>query len=127
VTSRTAIDSDDEFWVVCLCAAWCGVCRDWRPAFEQLARSRPGWRFAWVDVEDEDAAMGDVEVETFPTVLLARGGRALFLGPVAPSPAGVAQLAQRLQAQAQPPAAASPPSQQLLERLDRGALARGAL
>lgn len=127
MTSHTSTDIDNEFWVVCLCAAWCGVCRDWRPAFEQLARSQPGWRFAWVDVEDEDAAMGEVEVETFPTVLLARGGRALFMGPVAPSAPALAQLAQRLQAQAQPPAAASPATQQLLQRLDRDALARGAL
>lgn len=113
--------------MVCLCAAWCGVCRDWRPAFEQLARSHPRWRFAWVDVEDEDAAMGEVEVETFPTVLLARGDKALFLGPVAPSAPALAQLANRLQAQAQPPADAAAPMHRLLERLAGGALARGAL
>ena len=123
MTSR----DDNELWVICLCAAWCGVCRDWRPTFEQLARSRPGWRFAWVDVEDEDDAMGDVEVETFPTVLLARGGRALFLGPLAPSGPALAQLADRLQAQAQPEGDAALLMQQLLQRLTPHVLARAAL
>ena len=42
-------------------------------------------RFAWVDVEDEADAMGDVDIETFPTVLIAREGKPLFFGPVLPS------------------------------------------
>src|SRR5690606_12161970 len=79
-------------WVVCLCAAWCGVCREWRAAFEQAAQAQPGWRFAWVDIEDEDDAMGDVDIETFPTVLVVRGGAPLFLGPIPPSAGGLARL-----------------------------------
>lgn len=97
----TAGSEHPEWWVVCLCAAWCGVCRDWRPLFEAQARAHPHMQFAWVDVEDEAAAMGDYEVETFPSLLVARGAEPLFLGPLPPSGAQIARLLATLQAQPQ--------------------------
>jgi len=81
-----------EQWVICLCAQWCGVCREWRAAFEQAALGHPQARFAWVDVEDEAEAMGDVDIETFPTLLVAAAGRPVFFGPVPPAAAGVQRL-----------------------------------
>ena len=78
-------DAASHWWVICLCADWCGVCREWRDAFTQAAAAHPELRFAWVDVEDEADAMGDVDIETFPTVLIAREGKPLFFGPVLPS------------------------------------------
>ena len=87
------------WWVACLCAAWCGVCRDWLPMFTEQARAHPHLRFAWVDVEDEDEAMGDVDIETFPTVLVARDGEVLFLGPIPPSSTQFARMLATLQAQ----------------------------
>src|SRR6476661_210982 len=78
-------DATDAWRVICLCAAWCGVCRDWTPVFEELAATHPQVRFAWVDVEDEADAMGDVDIETFPTALIAHQGKPLFFGPVLPS------------------------------------------
>jgi lipid A ethanolaminephosphotransferase len=42
------------------------------PHFEEQARAHPGLRFAWIDVEDEAEAMGDVDIETFPTLLVPR-------------------------------------------------------
>ncbi|MBW3655490.1 MAG: thioredoxin family protein [Gemmatimonadetes bacterium] len=86
----------DALQVVCLCAAWCGVCRDWRTPFEQAAALHPQLRFDWVDVEDEAEAMGDVDIETFPTLLIARAGRPLFYGPVPPSAAQLERLIARL-------------------------------
>ena len=94
--------ADSDWHVICLCAAWCGVCRDWQPALRELANKHPELRIAWIDVEDEDEAMGDVEVETFPTVLIAHGSEVRFFGPVVPSGPQLAQLVARLQAQAQP-------------------------
>ena len=73
--------------IACLCADWCGSCREYRGAFEAL-HERHGGRaeFAWIDVEDESDALGDPEVENFPTLLLAAGDVALFYGAVtAPS------------------------------------------
>ena len=91
-----------SWWVVCLCAAWCGVCRDWQPLFLEQARAHPHMRFAWVDVEDEDDAMGDVDIETFPTLLVARGAEVLYLAPIPPSAKQFARLLATLQAQPEP-------------------------
>ena len=112
-----ARDPHSGWWVICLCAAWCGVCREWQPQFEEAARSLEGVRFAWVDVEDEADAMGDVDVETFPTVLIARGTEARFLGPIQPSAAGLARLLASLREQAQPSATLNPQAQPLMQRL----------
>ena len=90
------------WWVACLCAAWCGVCRDWQPLFLEQARAHPHMRFAWVDVEDEDDAMGDVDIETFPTLLVARGAEVLYLAPIPPSAKQFARLLATLQAQPEP-------------------------
>ena len=90
------------WWVACLCAAWCGVCRDWQPLFLEQARAHPHMRFAWVDVEDEDDAMGDVDIETFPTLLVARGAEVLYLAPIPPSARQFARLLATLQAQPEP-------------------------
>ncbi len=71
--------------VACLCAAWCGTCGEYRPIFDQLQAARPGDRFRWIDIEDEAALVGDIDVETFPTLLVASSeGQVLFAGPVLP-------------------------------------------
>ncbi|CAA9428964.1 MAG: Thiol-disulfide isomerase and thioredoxins, partial [uncultured Ramlibacter sp.] len=75
----TATNSTSTEWqVICLCAEWCGVCREWNAVFDELASRYPAMRFDWVDVEDESDAMGDVDIETFPTMLVAHGGRVRF-------------------------------------------------
>lgn len=82
--------------VFCLCAQWCGTCRDWRPAFEQAARALSGTRSAWVDIEDEADAVGDVDIETFPTLLVAHQGQVRFLGPVLPQAVQLSRLLSSL-------------------------------
>jgi thioredoxin-like negative regulator of GroEL len=105
-----------DWWVICLCAEWCGVCREWRPLFEQLAAARPDLHFAWVDVEDEAQAMGDVDIETFPTMLVAQGSKPRFFGPVQPS---ASQLSRLLASLSDAPAPAKEPAEAaaLLKRL----------
>lgn len=71
-------------WVVCLCAEWCGTCRDYRPLFEQVARAHPRLRFAWVDIEDHADIADEFDVETFPTLLVADAAGTRFLGPLLP-------------------------------------------
>ena len=71
--------------VACLCAAWCGSCREYRPTFDALAAEFVGQAdFMWVDIEDEADRIGDLDVENFPTLLLALGDTLRFVGPVAP-------------------------------------------
>ena len=79
--------------VACLCAAWCGSCRDYRPLFDQLAAQFEGQaEFAWVDVEDEADRLGDLDVENFPTLMIAIGDSLQFIGPVAPQLGTAARL-----------------------------------
>jgi hypothetical protein len=89
-------DDDDALQVICLCAEWCGVCREWRAIFDAAARAHPGIHFAWIDVEDEAEAMGEVDIETFPTLLIARGPTPQFFGPVQPSGAQLSRLIESL-------------------------------
>jgi len=50
--------------VACLCAGWCRSCDDYRAAFDALAAEfGAATRFVWVDIEDDDEVVGDVEVE----------------------------------------------------------------
>ncbi len=70
--------------VVCLCAEWCGVCRDYQARFEQLQPRFPQAQFLWIDVEDEADLLHPLDVEDFPTLLLAVGNEARFFGPLTP-------------------------------------------
>jgi thioredoxin 1 len=70
--------------VVCLCAAWCGTCGAYAETFAELQAALPGHRYRWIDIEDEADLVGDIDVETFPTLLLAFEGHVLFAGPVLP-------------------------------------------
>lgn len=87
------------WWVVCLCAQWCRVCGEYRLLFDALAQETPHTRFVWVDVEDEDEMVGDLDVETFPTLLIADGSHARFLGPLLPQVPVLARLLASLQSE----------------------------
>ena len=79
--------------VACLCAEWCGSCRDYRATFDALAAQFSGEAdFAWIDIEDESDALGDPDIENFPTLLLADGGSLRFLGAVTPHAAAAERL-----------------------------------
>lgn len=82
--------------VVCFCAEWCGTCRDYRATFEQAERAAgaSAVRYAWIDVEDHDAVLGNLDVENFPTLLIARGNDVLFYGTVLPHARTLARLVQ---------------------------------
>ncbi|RYF18821.1 MAG: thioredoxin [Comamonadaceae bacterium] len=119
-----AASEGQTWWVACLCAAWCGVCGEWLPLFTAQARAHPHMRFAWVDVEDEDEAMGDMDIETFPTLLVARGGQVLFLGPIPPSATQFARMLATLQAQPEPSPTLAADADSLLRRLQGEVLPR---
>jgi thioredoxin 1 len=107
----------DSKWVICLCAQWCSTCREWRELFDQTATTHPQLRFGWIDVEDEAAAMGDVDVETFPTLLVADGARPLFFGPVQPSAAQLSRLLASLLREGAAPSGVTAETSALLARL----------
>ena len=115
------------WWVVCLCAAWCGVCREWQLTFSAQARANPHLRFAWVDVEDEDETMGEVDIETFPTLLVARGDEVMYLAPIPPLGTQVTRLLARLRAQPAPDPGVPAEANALLARLRTEVLPRTVL
>ncbi|MES2424111.1 MAG: thioredoxin family protein [Pseudomonadota bacterium] len=82
--------------IACLCAEWCGTCREYRLIFDALPAALPGHHFRWIDIEDEADLAGDVDVETFPTLLVARGAEVLFAGVVLPKEADSLRLLQSL-------------------------------
>ncbi|MEO6919267.1 MAG: thioredoxin family protein [Collimonas sp.] len=73
----------EDGWVVaCLCAAWCGSCREYFANFAALAQRHPQVQFTWIDIEDQAELVGDLDVDNFPTLLIQRGDVVTFLGPV---------------------------------------------
>ena len=81
----TATTTPPSLWVLCLCAEWCGTCREYQPLFNQLALDMPQARFIWVDVEEHDDLLQDLDIENFPTLLIADAQQqARFAGTVLP-------------------------------------------
>ncbi len=74
--------------VACLCAAWCRLCDGYAPVFDEVtARLRgqfPGLQAHWIDIEDEADLVGDLDVETFPTLLVTVGAELRFAGTLTP-------------------------------------------
>jgi thioredoxin 1 len=82
--------STEPLLVACLCAQWCRTCDAYRDTLvavrDALRVGHPGaaLRFVWVDIEDESELVGDLDIEDFPTIVLARGDQILFVGPLLP-------------------------------------------
>jgi len=86
----TTSPSPDSLLVVCLCAAWCNVCEQYRSTFTQVQASvqadYPQAQFLWLDIEDESDVLDPLDVENFPTLLLSRGTAPHFFGTITPQP-----------------------------------------
>jgi thioredoxin-like negative regulator of GroEL len=85
--------------VACLCADWCGTCRDYGAVFEEAQQTVSGsTQWAWVDIEDHDDVLGALDIDNFPTLLIARGDTVLFYGTVLPHAQTLVRLVQNAQA-----------------------------
>jgi thioredoxin 1 len=91
--------------VACLCAAWCGTCRDYRATFDAVAAGFPDHAFEWIDIEDESALFDDIEldldIETFPTIAVVQGRTLRFFGPVLPHAGALARVVEASRREAQ--------------------------
>mgnify|MGYP000721096077 CR=1 FL=1 len=92
--------SDTSLHVACLCAAWCRLCDGYRPVLEQVeaelraAGAAPRWH--WVDIEDDADLVGELDVETFPTIVVCDADQVRFAGPVTPQPETLRRLLRAL-------------------------------
>jgi thioredoxin reductase (NADPH) len=83
---------ENRITIVALCAAWCDTCTEFRAAFERIAAAHQGALSIWLDIEDDAALCGEVEVENFPTLAIYRGARLLHYGVSLPQEATVSRL-----------------------------------
>lgn len=76
--------------VVCLCAAWCRTCNAYEAVFRQVAVANSTLPFYWIDIEDRYDLIGDLDIETFPTIAIFAGKKLCYLSAMLPH-AGVLQ------------------------------------
>lgn len=106
-----------DYWVICLCADWCGLCRDYQDVFARLAARYPHARFAWLDIEDQAGLLGELDVETFPTLLLADAEGTRFFGPLTPQAQTLSRLLDSLERGGLQSVPHAPATQSLLQAL----------
>ena len=102
-------------WLACLCAAWCRTCDGYAEVFEKLKAQFPEDRFVWMDVEDEGV---DVLVDTFPTLMVARGRTVQFFGAVLPHAEHAVRLLRVLEPDA-PASSNAEEAEPLFDHLDQ--------
>ena len=98
----SAFGDKSRLVVVSFCAAWCDTCGLFRTAYERIAAARPDMRFVWLDIEDDSAIAGDVDVENFPTLAVYRGATPLHFGVSLPQEGTVARLIDALSERTEP-------------------------
>jgi hypothetical protein len=61
-------------------------------AQQELAGEPRDLHWHWIDIEDEADMLGDLDIETFPTLVIADGARVRFAGPLTPQPETLKRL-----------------------------------
>jgi thioredoxin 1 len=96
MTAHPVDSASPPLLVACLCAQWCGICRDYAPLMKAILASFEATQLTvkWVDIEDHSEVLGELDVQSFPTLLIVRGDVPLFLGTVTPHPQTLLRLVQ---------------------------------
>jgi hypothetical protein len=96
IEEAASVHDPASLLVVCLCADWCGVCRDYRERFDVVCAliraDDPTARFVWLDVEDEADFLHPLDVENFPTLLIGVDDSPRFWGAITPQAATLERL-----------------------------------
>jgi thioredoxin 1 len=95
----------DALLVACLCAEWCGTCRDYRVTFDVLAGTHPNACFVWIDIETHSELVDEYDVENFPTILIEDRLSTRFFGTVLPQPRIVERMIEEFSGTAGSPGA----------------------
>lgn len=114
--------------LACLCAAWCRLCDGYRPVFDAVVQTLhqrwPALQPHWIDIEDDATLVGDLDIETFPTLVLVRGRQLLFAGVLTPQPEVLLRVLQAALDGGTPAAGTDPAFQAFAQRLLAQAPAR---
>ena len=108
--------------VVCLCAQWCVVCREYQPVLQAVLDGFDATqlRLVWLDIEDQSELVGDLDVDNFPTLLIAQDNIPVFFGTLAPHGATLMRLLRSALAGDLKPVAAGGDVTALVGRLSPG-------
>ncbi|KAA3651508.1 MAG: thioredoxin [Proteobacteria bacterium] len=85
-----------EWLVACLCAEWCGTCREYRDGFAATGAQFPQAAFLWVDIETHADWADEMDIENFPTLMVQQGDAVRFLGTMLPYPAHLQRALESL-------------------------------
>ena len=114
---RPALQAPGVTLVACLCAQWCGTCREYQPKFAALAERWRSHVFVWIDIEDDPEYAGDDDIENFPTLLVQSPAGVAFYGPMLPH---IGHLEKLLEALAAEPGSLQAAGPNLLALLRQG-------
>lgn len=81
MTFSGKIEEPGAIKILVVCADWCSVCRDYRATLSDF----PEFDINWIDINDFESLTDELEVETFPTVIIFNEVDVLFLGAVEPN------------------------------------------
>ena len=82
-----------------------------------LGYTHPECRFVWIDVEDQADLVGDLEIETFPTLLVGNDEGLKFLGAVTPQPEVLRRMVNSLLQPGAPRLSHQPATQRIIGQL----------
>lgn len=78
-------DSPSSLTIWCLCAEWCVICREFKPTFLNLRSVHPKHQWRWIEIEDHDEELSDIELQGFPSIVIASStGQWCFAGTIEP-------------------------------------------
>jgi thioredoxin-like negative regulator of GroEL len=83
---------DEPLVLGCLCAAWCRLCAGYAETITAVAAEFPAVTLQWIDIEDDAELVGELDIETFPTLVLASASQILFAGALQPQPETLRRL-----------------------------------
>jgi thioredoxin-like negative regulator of GroEL len=79
------LENHTPLTILCLCAQWCVICREFEPQFRHLRDAQPEHHWRWIDIEDHDAVLSDLDIQNFPTIVILDGaGEMCFAGTIEP-------------------------------------------
>ena len=81
MTFSSKIEKPGAIKILVVCADWCSVCRDYRATLTDF----PEFDINWIDINDFESLTEEIEIETFPTVIIFHELDVLFFGPVEPN------------------------------------------